>query len=267
MFFTLLVVYVVGGLTFIPVLILAAAAYVYVYEEPRPRQRLEPAPIPSSHPPSTAIVTLKTWLTVRKSFEASPQTYISMVRTLLDSRSANSRRAEDAYLAVLKGNVLYLYEDEAMQDCAAAIDVKRCKVRVHPEAGLLDGELFAKRNALLIASEGNKNDETAPLVEPWYMFFKSVSVMEDWYLALLAVQHDTPPPYPLDAHASLLSSLDALPDLIPTRWLNALLGRLFLAVKGTTAVEAWVIARLMKKLSKVPLHWLPSTKNAHFHPR
>ncbi|KIJ34095.1 hypothetical protein M422DRAFT_263894 [Sphaerobolus stellatus SS14] len=36
-------------------------------------------------------------------------------------------------------------------------------------------------------------------------------------------------------------------DLIPTRWLNAIIARLFLGVKGTTVVEGWVIGRLMKK--------------------
>ncbi|KIJ45012.1 hypothetical protein M422DRAFT_94776, partial [Sphaerobolus stellatus SS14] len=59
-------------------------------------------------------------------------------------------RTEDSYLAVLKGSILYLYEDEAMQECAAAIDVHSCDVKVYPETGLLDGELFAKRNALVI---------------------------------------------------------------------------------------------------------------------
>ncbi|KIJ44961.1 hypothetical protein M422DRAFT_251588 [Sphaerobolus stellatus SS14] len=37
-----------------------------------------------------------------------------------------------------------------------------------------------------------------------------------------------------------------MPDLIPTRWLNAIIG-----VKGTTAVEGWPIGWLMEKLSKV----------------
>ncbi|KIJ44981.1 hypothetical protein M422DRAFT_251617 [Sphaerobolus stellatus SS14] len=75
--------------------------------------------------------------------------------------------------------------------------------------------------------------------------------MENWYLTLVTAQHSTPPPYPHEAHASLIESLDAMPDLIPTRWLNAIIGRLFLGVKGTTAVEGWVSGRLMKKLSKV----------------
>ncbi|KIJ44997.1 hypothetical protein M422DRAFT_167552, partial [Sphaerobolus stellatus SS14] len=75
---------------------------------------------------------------------------MSIVRGLLDSRGSNTRRTEDSYLAVLKASILYLYEDEAMQECAAGIDVRSYDVKVYPEKGLLDGELFAKRNALVI---------------------------------------------------------------------------------------------------------------------
>lgn len=157
-----------------------------------------------------------------------------------------------------------------MSECTAAIDVARCNVRVYPEDGLLEGELFAKRNALLIREKGSDGDndpangaslsdsQSQPLA-PWFVFFRSVTVMEDWYFALLAaplissssLNNNTFAPYPYASHHALITSLDALPDLIPTRWLNALLGRLFLGVKGTRAVEAWVVGRLMKKLAKV----------------
>ncbi|KIJ36032.1 hypothetical protein M422DRAFT_179837 [Sphaerobolus stellatus SS14] len=80
---------------------------------------------------------------------------MSIVRGLLDSQGSNTRRTEGSYLAVLKGSILYLYEDEAMQKCAAVIDVRSCDVKVYPEPGLLDGELFAKRNARI--SDGGKS--------------------------------------------------------------------------------------------------------------
>jgi hypothetical protein len=298
MLYTVLIAYILGGITFIPLLLVGSLVFAFFTAEPI--DSASPKPIAyhtneanvaeekslsSSSPSSTSTKprapTLKTWLTVRRTFEASPSSYISLVRTLLDARSAHPRRAEDAYYAVLKGAILYLYEDEAMSECAAAIDVARCHVRVFPEQGLLDGELFAKRNALLIREIGNESEGNgAPIAPdsaehhahpstpsaPWFIFFRSVTLMEDWYLALLAAPRISSPsptstpslvpsafaPYPYAAHQALITSLDALPDLIPTRWLNALLGRLFLGVKGTRAVEGWVIGRLMKKLSKVP---------------
>ncbi|KIJ34496.1 hypothetical protein M422DRAFT_263465 [Sphaerobolus stellatus SS14] len=55
------------------------------------------------------------------------------------------------------------------------------------------------------------------LYDPRFIFFKLVTVMEDWYLALVAAQQTEPPPYPHEVHASPVESLDAMPDLIPTR--------------------------------------------------
>ena len=297
MFYAVLVAYILGGLTFIPFIVLGGLAFAFFTAEPSDTPSVKPrvchandtdvaeeksSSTLSSTSTKPRAPTLKTWLTVRRTFEASPSSYISLVRTLLDARSAHPRRSEDAYYAVLKGAILYLYEDEAMSECAAAIDVARCHVGVFPEQGLLDGELFAKRNALLIREVANGiGDKDCNLIgsdsgehqahppaqsPPWFIFFRSVTLMEDWYLALLAAPllsspppsstpSLTPPstfaPYPYAAHQALISSLDALPDLIPTRWLNALLGRLFLGVKGTRAVEQWVIGRLMKKLAKV----------------
>ncbi|KAF8521769.1 hypothetical protein BU17DRAFT_87672 [Hysterangium stoloniferum] len=269
MFYTLLITYILGGLTFIPLLIVVAIYIAVSAEIPINKPDLKPTYTKLAKPPTvdTKAPTLKAWLTVRRTFEASPSTYIAFVRGLLDARSSNPRKAEDSYFTALKGNVLYLYEDEAMSECTAAIDVSRCSVRIYPEGDLLDGELFAKRNAILVTenvevgeptnNSTNNNDDDdseaslSPPPPPWYIFFRSVTVMEDWYLSLVAAQNATPPPYPYEAHAALISSLDALPDLIPTRWLNAIIGRLFLAVKETTAVEAWVIGRIMKKLTKV----------------
>ena len=277
MFYTFLIVYILGGLTFVPLVIVCGLVYTFYTADPIDPPSLQPnvshssivkekRSSSSSTTTDNRVPTLKTWLTVRRTFEALPSSYISLVRTLLDSRSAHARRAEDAYFAVLKGATLYLYEDEAMSECTAAIDVARCHVRVFPEEGLLDGELFAKRNALIIREvECDENEQSvgssSTQSAPWFIFFRSVTLMEDWYFALLAAPRIVPSPnsealgvfapYPYTAHHALITSLDALPDLIPTRWLNALLGRLFLGVKGTRAVEAWVIGRLMKKISKV----------------
>ncbi|KIJ46224.1 hypothetical protein M422DRAFT_250263 [Sphaerobolus stellatus SS14] len=88
---------------------------------------------PPPHPP------LKAWLTVRRTFEATPQSYTRIVRGILNGRSTAERRAEDSYLAVLKDHILYLYDGDAMQECAAAIDVRSYPVRIYPEKALLNG--------------------------------------------------------------------------------------------------------------------------------
>ncbi len=51
--------------------------------------------------------------------------------------------------------------------------------------------------------------------------------------------------------ASLLVSLDSLPDPLPLRWLNALVGRIFFSVYRTAWLENYIISKMMKKINRV----------------
>jgi len=145
-----------------------------------------------------------------------------------------------------------------MSDCAT-LEVGKCKIAMSPHSGLLNGELFAKRNAVVVREHGVTPDSALPETKgvsepamsaptcPGRGTSSSVpSLTWSWYLALLAASHfsTAPPdafaPFLYAAHRALIASLDALPDLILTRWLNTLLRRLFLGVKGTTVRRSWV---------------------------
>ncbi|KAJ1301519.1 hypothetical protein OPQ81_008768 [Rhizoctonia solani] len=328
----LIFAYLLGGLTFIPLLI-CAGLYVLLYVTPpvgdsdpgkRTKNALQASssdtpmddekPMEASSPdlPPPRLKPLQGWLVARRTFEESPSdaTYMGMMRSFLDSRSKD-RRPRDTYYAVLKGTVLYLYEDEAMSECFAALDAGAYTVEIWPHNGMLDGELFAKRNCIRLsnkvvsagnspksmatvsknmklaeeidvveseaseqkekpgrndaslAEERSKQRRTAfDLSQPWHLFIKNNSDMEDWYLAL--VQASSPvgvgatdlsdplgPVFSSSDMAYLVATLDAQPDAIPTRWLNALLGRLFFSVYRTAKVEAYILGRLASKLAKV----------------
>ncbi|KAJ9122433.1 hypothetical protein QFC22_001858 [Naganishia vaughanmartiniae] len=115
---------------------------------------------------------------------------------------------------------------------------------------------------------------------PWYLFLRSNVKMEEWYHALLSISTPTVPspgalddlgeqtkkalekltPRPgfdeifsKDDMKRLLDKLNTDPDQGNIRWLNGLIGRLFLGICKTAAVEAFIIERAMKKINKTKM--------------
>ncbi|POW10821.1 hypothetical protein PSTT_05733, partial [Puccinia striiformis] len=295
MFYLILFVYILGGLTFIPVIIFITGVILY-YSSPQIKQS-STGRIGSSEESASLLsndskedqtkngneVELPRlyragWLTVRQSYQPSQNsesTYMGLItnsyRNFMDQRSKDSKKTKpkDRFYTVLKQNVLFLYQDEDQIDCTAAIQVSLYDVDLYP-AGSPDGELFVKKKAIclkpMIQNQScdpiNTNTHQPGRPAAWFIFTKNNLEKEDWYHILLASSKLTGPDSKatfqkdaslFDSHdmAKLVEGIDQQPDPIPMRWMNAMIGRLFLSTYRTHAFEYWIIDRIMKKLAKV----------------
>lgn len=125
-----------------------------------------------------------------------------------------------------------------------------------------EGELFTKRNAICLSRRA-AGAEMAPdtqLSKPFYLFSENCSAKEDFYFALLRNQQQTlsldstaPSPATFDIKhiISLVQRLHSSEEHMHTRWLNAMIGRIFLGTYRTRDMESFIRKKLTKKISRV----------------
>jgi hypothetical protein len=156
-----------------------------------------------------------------------------------------------------------LFDDEEQLEVRHVISLAHHQVSLYSGGDTTpEGELFIKRNAICL-SRRPAPDATSPggqLSKPFYLFSEDCSAKEDFYFALLhnqeqamAADEKTPTPKQFDVKhiISLVQKLHSSEEYLQTRWLNALLGRVFLGVYRTPDVEHYIRKQIMKKISRV----------------
>ncbi|KAL8277717.1 hypothetical protein RQP46_009839 [Phenoliferia psychrophenolica] len=286
---SLQIAFLVGGFTLLPLALACFVGFIFYTSRVVDLPRKTGIPRADETPDDEAeLVKLYRagWLTVRRTYEPllgpGEGTYVGALvsgyRSFMDNRSRDPRRIKpkDKFYGVLKQNVLFLYNNEEQVDCWAAIEVTAHDVLVYPE-GCLDGELFVKRNAVCLrpksvscdsalaahlATEETTHDMDADKPFPWFIFAKVNTDKEDWYHSLVeasklgtatttATLAKDRSMFDPDDMARLVEGIDQQPDSIPMRWLNALFGRIFLAVYRTESLEAYITSRIVRKLKRV----------------
>ncbi|KIR29806.1 endoplasmic reticulum protein [Cryptococcus deuterogattii LA55] len=205
------------------------------------------------------------------------QTYRSIV-----PRQNKLPTPKSYFFCVLKSSVLFLYEDETQSNCAAAIGVEDYTVGIENGEGQFDGkdgEMFSKRNAIVLkVREGGRGipllsktmsaeDGDGEANGPIYLFSKSNTRMEDWYMALLQVSSHPPTfddVFSIKDMKNMVDTIDTEPDPIPMRWFNAFVGRVFFGFYRTEAFEQFIISKIMKNFSKPMLKDLTASGTAAF---
>jgi hypothetical protein len=157
--------------------------------------------------------------------------------------------------------ILMLYDDSEQLEVRHVISVAHYDVDIYAGGEAIpEGELWIKRNCIRLMqrpqAEGNASDS-----KPFYLFSENCSEKEDFYHAMLQSQdhrgHSSrSPPAPLKFDTpdmvKLVQQLHASEENLNTRWINALIGRLFLALYKTDDVERFIWTKITKKIARVP---------------
>lgn len=207
----------------------------------------------------------------------SPSVYQTMYRSIFERKAGNAaqgvgenngvsqrpKKAGNVFYVVLRHGHLMLFDDEEQLEVRHVISLAHHDVSVYSGGDVTpEGELWIKRNALCLSrkSEGAELAPEAHLSKPFYLFSENCSAKEDFYFALLRNKEQTfgageaaPSVQQFDVKniISLVQKLHSSEDNVHSRWLNALIGRVFLGLYKTKDLENFIVEKLTKKISRV----------------
>ncbi|KAK1826497.1 testis-expressed sequence 2 protein [Podospora conica] len=205
----------------------------------------------------------------------SPSVYQTMYRSLferkptpnpLENHSVGNqrvRKAGNVFYVVLRHGHLMLFDDDEQLEVRHVVSLNHHDVSIYSgEPTIPEGELFIKRNAICLSrrADGAELGPDGQASKPFYLFSENCSAKEDFYFALLRNQEQTfaagkkgPRPIQFDIKniISLVQKLHSSEEHMQTRWLNAMIGRVFLGVYKTKDVENFIREKLTKKIARV----------------
>lgn len=154
---------------------------------------------------------------------------------------------------------LMLYDDSEQVEVRHVISLAHYSVSIYAGGeDVPEGELWIKRNCILLAPRDSASAVGGS--KSYYLFSDNCSEKEDFYHAMLRSQEShvesTPcPPPPLKFNPAdlikLVQQLHASEENFNTRWINALIGRLFLAMYKTKHIENFIWTKVTKKIDRV----------------
>ena len=155
-----------------------------------------------------------------------------------------------------------LFDDDEQLEVRHVVSLAHHDISIYSgEPVTPEGELWIKRNAICLSRrvDGSELGPDSQLSKPFYLFSENCSAKEDFYFALLrnqeqfTAENKAPTPIQFDVRSiiSLVQKLHSSEEHMQTRWLNAMIGRVFLGVHKTKDMENLIREKLTKKISRV----------------
>ncbi|KAH6651787.1 hypothetical protein BKA67DRAFT_520658 [Truncatella angustata] len=172
------------------------------------------------------------------------------------------KRAGNVFYVVLRHGHLMLFDDDEQLEVRHVVSLAHHDVSIYSGGdNTPEGELFIKRNALCLSRKiDGPESPDIQISKPFFLFCENCSAKEDFYFALLRNQEHVlgaanKAPEPLQFEVkniiSLVQRLHSSEEHMQTRWLNALIGRIFLAIYKTKDIENLIREKITKKISRV----------------
>lgn len=191
------------------------------------------------------------------------------------------------FYAILRHGNLFLYRDNLPKsNLVHAISLQDTFVTIwprNPDSELPDSALFTKRTCISILRKGVtslKNDKLefkdkdfsnadSQTTKQFFLYVDNNIEKEDWYFSLINVSKneinkDSKPTSLIDPNVTantahlktkdslyLIQTINSTESQLTTKWINALIGRLFLALQGTDMLKEYLYTKLYQKLTKI----------------
>lgn len=119
----------------------------------------------------------------RERYNNGSSNYSNQSEENSDENQTNNSRNNATYFAVLKFNTLYLYDSELQLDCKGIININNHTILIYPY-GLKEYELFGKLNRIQLKKKKSLLLMDSVMEKDYYINCSRSVDKEDWYIAL-----------------------------------------------------------------------------------
>jgi hypothetical protein len=295
-FIGFIVIYVIGGITFLPFVALATFIYIKGGIQPLlPKSKSEPAVVELDRDPDNVIVK-KGWIRLTNQYQPKmPEIHsangggiISGIHSYVSGNNNHTNR-KGLYYAVLKHGTLFCYESEKQTEVAMILPMHDFSVSLYPSKteAMPEGQMYSRTSVVRLVPNSLNNDDikfastnsssasictlpdediTSLPNRVLYLTCARNIDKEDWYFGLLEAHHmlqdesasPEEPQYVMmdnthfdtSALEELIRQVQSTPSHRETAWINAIFGRIFLAMYKTDRLKEFVEMKIRRKIDK-----------------
>ncbi|KAG2195204.1 hypothetical protein INT47_006735 [Mucor saturninus] len=280
-----LLIYISGGLTFLPLVLL----FAFIYNKggiqtllPRPTSK----PVAHVYKDPDTVIVKKGWVRITNQYQPKmpdlpPNNHGNNngIISGLQSYVGKEQQRKGLVYAILKHGSLFCYESEKQQEVIMVIPIQDFSVSLYPplKEDTPEGLIYSRTVVVRLVPKSISPHDTDSIsvctlpeeditVNPNRILYLTCARnidKEDWYLGLVEAQHVLTDPeekanyvmmdsthFDPNTMEELIRQVQSSPSHRETAWINAVFGRLFLGMYKTDRLKNFVENKIRKKIDK-----------------